>query len=417
MRILSVTAQKPHSTGSGVYLTGLVNSFSQMGHEQAVIAGVYREDEVCFPREVEFCPVYFRTEELPFAITGMSDEMPYESTRYRDMTPEMTEQFFQAFGKRVTETVERFQPDIILCHHLYLLTALVRKLCPDCRVEGICHGSDLRQIKQNGLFREEIIREIQKLDGIWALHREQKEQIEEIFSCREGQVQVLGTGYDGRIFSCTKERTEREAGRRKGRKDLRLAFAGKISEKKGVKSLLRAMDYLDWPEGEVSLTLAGGWGQEEEHREIERLAGACRYPVEFAGRLAQPELAALLNTRDVFVLPSFYEGLPLSVIEALACGCRVVCTDLPGIRPWLEENVPGHGVEFVLPPRMRNEDEPEGEDLPGFERALADAIVRAAEKTGNREKLARSLEKVSWDGIAGKVLKGRAEQLTTAVRP
>ena len=44
MRILSVTAQKPHSTGSGVYLTGLVNSFSQMGHEQAVIAGVYRED-------------------------------------------------------------------------------------------------------------------------------------------------------------------------------------------------------------------------------------------------------------------------------------------------------------------------------------------------------------------------------------
>ena len=417
MRILSVTAQKPHSTGSGVYLTGLVNSFSQMGHEQAVIAGVYREDEVCFPREVEFCPVYFRTEELPFAITGMSDEMPYESTRYRDMTPEMTEQFFQAFGKRVTETVERFQPDIILCHHLYLLTALVRKLCPDCRVEGICHSSDLRQIKQNGLFREEIIREIQKLDGIWALHKEQKEQIEEIFSCREGQVQVLGTGYDGRIFSCTKERTGRETERRQGRKDLCLVFAGKISEKKGVKSLLRAMDYLDWPEGEVSLTLAGGWGQEEEHREIERLAGACRYPVEFAGRLAQPELAALLNTRDVFVLPSFYEGLPLSVIEALACGCRVVCTDLPGIRPWLEENVPGHGVEFVSPPRMRNEDEPEGEDLPGFERALADAIVRAAEKTGNREKLARSLEKVSWDGIAGKVLKGRAEQLTTAVRP
>ena len=41
MRILSITAQKPHSTGSGVYLTGLVKGFAALGHEQAVVAGVY----------------------------------------------------------------------------------------------------------------------------------------------------------------------------------------------------------------------------------------------------------------------------------------------------------------------------------------------------------------------------------------
>ena len=37
MRILSVSAQKPDSTGSGVYLTELVRGFEKLGHEQAVL--------------------------------------------------------------------------------------------------------------------------------------------------------------------------------------------------------------------------------------------------------------------------------------------------------------------------------------------------------------------------------------------
>ena len=86
MKILTITAQKPHSTGSGFYLTEMVKGFAALGHEQAVLAGVYREDTVDFPAGTVFYPVHFKTEELPFPIAGMSDEMPYTSTRYRDMT-------------------------------------------------------------------------------------------------------------------------------------------------------------------------------------------------------------------------------------------------------------------------------------------------------------------------------------------
>ena len=52
MRILSITAQKPHSTGSGVYLTETVRGFKELGHTQAVIAGVTREDSVTLPEGV-----------------------------------------------------------------------------------------------------------------------------------------------------------------------------------------------------------------------------------------------------------------------------------------------------------------------------------------------------------------------------
>ena len=56
-----------------------------------------------------------------------------------------------------------------------------------------------------------------------------------------------------------------------------------------------------------------------------------------------------MNQSDVFVLPSFYEGLPLVIIEALACGTYVICTDLPGIRNWIDQNLPDNGVVFVEP--------------------------------------------------------------------
>ena len=93
MRVLSVTAQKPCSTGSGVYLTEVVRSLAKMGVSQAVVAGVTREDRVDMPEGVTVYPVYFSSEKLPYPVVGMSDEMPYTSTRYRDMTEEMAGQF------------------------------------------------------------------------------------------------------------------------------------------------------------------------------------------------------------------------------------------------------------------------------------------------------------------------------------
>lgn len=64
------------------------------------------------------------------------------------------------------------------------------------------------------------------------------------------------------------------------------------------------------------------------------------YPVEFLGKLPQPELAKEYQRSDIFVLPSFFDGLPLTVIEAIACGDKVVVTDLPGIQDWLKEQAP-----------------------------------------------------------------------------
>ena len=436
MRILSITAQKPHSTGSGVYLTGLVKGFAALGHEQAVVAGVYKEDEIHFPEGTRFYPVYYRTESLPFPIAGMSDEMPYESTIYSQMTEDMVDAFKQAFLEKTREAVECFRPDLILCHHLYLLTAVVREAFPQYKTAAICHGTGLRQIKKNSLEREYILAHIKELHKVFCLHREQREEISRIYGVPGERLEVIGSGFDDSIFRFTPIKKDDGA--------KRLIYSGKLSEKKGVMSLLRSLAYLEQmqrQDGEqqrqaagqsaepvkIEVWLAGGYGNQLEYETIKKLAGQSPYPVKFLGRLDQPRLAERMNQADVFVLPSFYEGLPLVVIEALACGLQVVCTDLPGVRPWLEENIGTCPVKFVSLPAIVNADEPVEQELPEFERRLAEAIGKSLGMNGgsletddgglsthggenmtaagpSMASLPPDLSRISWAGISKKIL-------------
>lgn len=415
MKILSITAQKPNSTGSGVYLTELVKEYAAMGHVQAVVAGVYEEDEVEFPEGVMFYPVYFNegnvpedglakedlpekngvaSEKLPFPIAGMSDEMPYKSTRYCEMTGEMAAQFKTAFLKTIQRAVEELQPDVILCHHLYLLTAAVREAFPEKIIYGFCHNTDLRQMRKTDLERSFIKGQIKKLDRIFVPQRAQEEGVKEIYDVPPEKITKVGMGYNSKIFRMTGEKIPDGV--------TRIVFAGKIAEKKGVMSLLRALCRLDYGTERLKVLLAGSTGNQKEYEEILRLAGECPYEVEFLGRLSQPELAKLYNACDIFVLPSFFEGIPLTVIEALACGDRVVMTDLPGIREWISETAPGADIRYVALPAMRNTDEPVPEELPEFETRLAKELAKSIEqeKSGIAD-----VSRISWEGIAEEVIR------------
>ena len=396
MRVLSVTAQKPHSTGSGVYLTSLVRAFAAAGHEQAVVAGVYADDTADFPAGVGWYPVVFATPELPFPICGMSDEMPYPSTRYRDMTPHMVAQFKTAFINAVVRAINEFRPDVILVHHLYLLAAILRDAFPEQRIFGLCHGTCLRQLDTNPLCFDEIVGCVARLDGFFCLHRDHAGRVCERFGVSEDAITIIGSGYNSRIF-CREADVPPHEG-------LRLAYAGKIAEKKGVLSLLRAFNQVTVPEGRLEAVMAGGFNP-RDMPEAQKLAAACRHTVQMPGPLPQPELAKLLNRADVFVLPSFYEGLPLVLAEALACGCRVVCTDLPGVRPWMDANVPGNGICWVDPPKMLDADTPLAESLPTFEVRLAAAIEAACEDAATLGAPACNLAALSWDGVAEAIVR------------
>ena len=152
---------------------------------------------------------------------------------------------------------------------------------------------------------------------------------------------------------------------------------------------------------ELEVDLVGGTGNHEEYQRILRLAEESRYPVHLLGRLSQADLVASYNRSDLFVLASYSEGLPLTIIEAMACGCKVIVTDLPGIRPWVSANVENAPILYLEPPEMVNTDDPVSDSLEKFEKRLAQ-LIEESRKIPYQG--VPDLSRISWENICRKVL-------------
>ena len=156
----------------------------------------------------------------------------------------------------------------------------------------------------------------------------------------------------------------------------RLLFAGKLSYSKGCRELLRAVEPIG---AQVSLELAGaGHGAEGDFIAKE----ARRQGARLLGRLSQTELADVMRVSDVFVLPSYYEGLPLVLAEALACGCRIVVNRLPGLEDWLWPELIDTGwVRLVDLPTLVETDQPSPAQIPEYVERLRRALLEQAENS------------------------------------
>ncbi len=392
MRILNITTQKPNSTGSGVYLTELVNQFHALGHQQAVIAGIDVDDTVRLDSNISFYPVHFNTEYLPFNVVGMSDNMPYPSTRYNQLSEDMAKKMESEFIKVVEKAISEFAPDIIICHHLYFLTSIIREHFPNKKILGICHGTDMRQLLKTDLQRDRIKNNIRKLDMIFALHDAQREEIHEIYDFPRNKINILGVGYNNNVFFNKDYKKDTDV--------INLIYAGKIGYKKGVYSLLKSLEMIK-SDVNFRLYLAGGYSDESEYLDIVNLSKKMSFNIDFLGKLSQSELAEYFNRSHVMILPSFFEGLPLVLIEALACGLSVISTDLPGVKQWIDSNVPDNDIKYVPLPKMRNVDEPDRDDLTNFEYNLSQTIQSVIENYTVKE---ICLDDVLWENVCKKVL-------------
>jgi len=124
---------------------------------------------------------------------------------------------------------------------------------------------------------------------------------------------------------------------------VRILFLGDLSRRKGVHDLLsalgsealRARDVPKW-----TAILAGG-GRELEgfRRDLEALSLGDQ--VELPGWLPRPEVHHLLAQADILVLPSYAEGLPMSVLEGMAYGLCTVCTPVGALNEVVEHRVSG----------------------------------------------------------------------------
>ncbi len=116
-----------------------------------------------------------------------------------------------------------------------------------------------------------------------------------------------------------------------------LMFVGRLERKKNLTTLLEAFRlYKEWAgeDDPLELVLVGqpGVGYEEIERLIQ--LHPANHQVQLVGYVTEEEKAALLSRATALVHPSWYEGFGLPPLEAMACGCPVICsrgTSLPEV--------------------------------------------------------------------------------------
>ncbi len=107
-----------------------------------------------------------------------------------------------------------------------------------------------------------------------------------------------------------------------------LLFVGRLAGVKGVPILLDAVATLKARHPQLRLALIGDG---PERAALEERAKPLGETVVFLGYQGQSEVAEALSQSDVFVLPSFAEGVPVVLMEAMAAGVPVVATQIAGI--------------------------------------------------------------------------------------
>ncbi|MGB0590286.1 MAG: glycosyltransferase family 4 protein [Myxococcota bacterium] len=390
-RVLHVLSQRPSRTGSGVTLEHIANHAAAVGWEQRAVIGVPADDPhpavgTLAPSHIH--PMVFERPPLSFPVPGMSDVMPYTSTRFSTLTEAQVRAYLGAWRAHIAPIIAEFRPDIIHSHHIWLMSSALKDIAPDIPVVTHCHATGLRQMALCPHLAERVKAGCRRNDRFVVLHQGHAEALVSALDISPDRVVVVGAGYGEETFG---------ANGRSLSPGPQLLYAGKYSNAKGLPWLLDAVEALTPQLPGLTLHIAGSGAGEEAERLRARMEGMGQ--VVLHGQVSQATLAEMMRRAAVFVLPSFYEGLPLVCVEAAASGCQVVATDLHGVRqlsdalgPWLRR---------VPLPRLERVDVPVADDLPAFVSALTEALASVLE--GPAPEITPELSLWTWGAVFGRV--------------
>lgn len=215
-----------------------------------------------------------------------------------------------------------------------ILAKLLRK-----RVISHFHAGDIDNYYpfQNKAGRKFISWALSLSDSLIAVSRESAGRLREITGA--ANISVITNAIDTSIF---------DAGRRVSDDDtVRLLFVGAVGKLKGERDLIKALAILRDSKPNIKVSLLG-YGAENLKDYCEQL-GVGEF-IEFTGAVSMSERIGFFQKADIFVLPTYAEAMPMSIIEAMAAGLPVISTPVGGIPEIIEDGKTG----LLFPPGDAN---------------------------------------------------------------
>jgi glycosyltransferase involved in cell wall biosynthesis len=254
-----------------------------------------------------------------------------------------------------------------------------RALGKPCAVK--VHGSDLNVIAKRPSARAVLRHVLPRAHAMVSVSEALSDELEGLGVPRP-RIHLVANGVNTDLFA---PRDKGEARRALGLSPTAavVTFVGRLEPQKGVGELLEAIPRVRARIGDVVFVLIG---EGEWTERVKKEAAASNGAIVAPGARPLKEVAQWLAASDVLTLPSWMEGTPNVVLEALASGRPVVATRVGGIPDVLAD--PGAGR--LVPARDA--------------RALADALGVTIERVRRGElppERMRALGPKSWDESAG----------------
>ena len=221
------------------------------------------------------------------------------------------------------------------------------------------HGTDINVFTRRRLWRAEILWALSRADRVIAVSQGLRRKLIAL-GVDPDRISVVNNGVDTRAFH-PKEGADRP------RAASRVLYIGRFIREKGIEVLLRSAALLTTESRrDLEFVFVGGNRERRDGEPFEALAAELGIgdKVRFVDAVPISEVPEWLRGSDLFVLPSFSEGFPLSLIEAMACGVPVVSTTCGGPQEIVTEEtgllVPPGDPEALADAMRHILDHPEG---------------------------------------------------------
>lgn len=239
---------------------------------------------------------------------------------------------------KLSRTVSSFKPDVIHTHNYvlpYLLPVLARSSPPVlhtvhtlARVDGATRiGIQL----QRQLFRRRRVLPVAVCPAI-------ARDVQTFHDLPFDVTTVMNGVHIAAAGSAPRRDPRLRQSFGAGEDDLLAVFVGRLEPPKDLNCLLTAVAEARRRQGNLRLLIIGEGGMRRS-LEVRAASLGLSDVVTFAGQ--RSDVSTLLASGDIFALPSFYEGLPLALLEAMALGLAVVASNVGGVQDAIEPDQSG----------------------------------------------------------------------------
>lgn len=239
--------------------------------------------------------------------------------------------FYHSVNRVATQLLDDKQFDLIYSSWLYPDSWAAAKLARRYNLPLFVkvHGTDVNRLKPGTSITQRSLQVAHQAEKVICVSNALKDRLIEL-GIPENKLEVLYNGVDYAIFH-SMDRADIRRQLKLEPDEFLVLYVGNLKKEKGLEELItafKAVSDVVIMKSRLIIIGSGGYGPSAE-----QLASSFNLTdiVEFLGSIPLETIALWMNAASVLCLPSYMEGVPNVVLEALSCGTKVVATRVGGI--------------------------------------------------------------------------------------